>query len=108
MRRRSRRGAPREGVTITSDNPDLGEVREELETEYNAEPIAIGFNPKYADVGVEPYAATDSLVCTIGLGRSASRAGTRTRAVVTQAISPISDAMPKPRIARFSLMRSEP
>jgi hypothetical protein len=34
-------------VTITSDNPDLGEVREELEAEFNAEPIAIGFNPKY-------------------------------------------------------------
>jgi len=30
-------------VTITSDNPDLGEVREE----FIADPIAIGFNPKY-------------------------------------------------------------
>jgi hypothetical protein len=39
--------AAKEGVTITSDNPDLGEVREELEAEFNAEPIAIGFNPKY-------------------------------------------------------------
>ena len=29
--------ATREGITITSDNPDLGEVREELEAEYNAE-----------------------------------------------------------------------
>ena len=37
--------ATKEGITITSDNPDLGEVREELEAEYNAEPIAIGFNP---------------------------------------------------------------
>jgi len=39
--------ATKEGVTITSDNPDLGEVREELEAEYSGEPIAIGFNPKY-------------------------------------------------------------
>ncbi|HEY0478308.1 MAG TPA: adenosylcobinamide-phosphate synthase CbiB [Kofleriaceae bacterium] len=26
---------------------DLGEIREELEAEYNSEPIAIGFNPRY-------------------------------------------------------------
>src|SRR6185503_9487054 len=37
--------ATKDGVTITSDNPDLGEVREELEAEYNAEPLAIGFIP---------------------------------------------------------------
>ena len=39
--------ATKEGITITSDNPDLGEVREELDADYNGEPIAIGFNPKY-------------------------------------------------------------
>ena len=39
--------ATREGVTVASDNPDLGEVREELDAEYNGEAIAIGFNPKY-------------------------------------------------------------
>ncbi len=39
--------ATKDGVTITSDNPDLGEVREELEAEYNGDAIAIGFNPKY-------------------------------------------------------------
>ncbi|CAN5854389.1 DNA polymerase III subunit beta [soil metagenome] len=39
--------ATREGITITSDNPDLGEVREEMDAEYNGDPIAIGFNPKY-------------------------------------------------------------
>ncbi|MDB4958492.1 MAG: polymerase beta subunit [Myxococcales bacterium] len=39
--------ATKEGITITSDNPDLGEVREELDAEYTGEPIAIGFNPKY-------------------------------------------------------------
>ncbi|MEO8548378.1 MAG: DNA polymerase III subunit beta [Kofleriaceae bacterium] len=39
--------AAKEGLTITSDNPDLGEVREELDAEYNGDAIAIGFNPKY-------------------------------------------------------------
>jgi DNA polymerase-3 subunit beta len=34
-------------LTITSDNPDLGEVREELDADYSGDPIAIGFNPKY-------------------------------------------------------------
>ena len=39
--------ASKEGITITSDNPDLGEVREELEADYAGDAIAIGFNPKY-------------------------------------------------------------
>ena len=54
------------------------------------------------------YAAIDSRSTTAGLRRRASSAGTSTSAVATQAISPISDARPKPRIARFSLMSSEP
>src|SRR5262249_3927738 len=39
--------AAKEGLTITSDNPDLGEVREELDADYAGDAIAIGFNPKY-------------------------------------------------------------
>ncbi len=39
--------ATKDGVTITSDNPDLGDVREEMDSEYDGEPISIGFNPKY-------------------------------------------------------------
>lgn len=39
--------ASKDGITITSDNPDLGEVREELDADYTGDPIAIGFNPKY-------------------------------------------------------------
>ena len=57
--------ATREGVTITSDNPDLGEVREELEAEYNGEPIAIGFNPKYV---VELLTQMSSDQVTVALG----------------------------------------
>jgi len=49
--------ASREGVTITSHNPDLGAVREELEAEHNAEPMAIGFNPARLPM-VNPVAST--------------------------------------------------
>ncbi len=57
--------ATRDGVTITSDNPDLGEVREELDAEYNGEPIAIGFNPKYV---VELLGQMSADQITIALG----------------------------------------
>jgi DNA polymerase-3 subunit beta len=57
--------ATKEGVTITSDNPDLGEVREELEAEYNGETIAIGFNPKYV---VELLSQMSCDQITISLG----------------------------------------
>src|SRR4029079_12861144 len=40
--------ATKEGIPVASDNPDLGEVREELDADYNGtEAISIGFNPKY-------------------------------------------------------------
>jgi DNA polymerase-3 subunit beta len=32
---------------IAGDNPDVGEVHEDLEAEYTGEPLDIGFNPKY-------------------------------------------------------------
>lgn len=57
--------AAAEGLTITSDNPDLGEVREELEAEYKGDPIAIGFNPKYV---VELLGQITSDQITISLG----------------------------------------
>ncbi len=34
-------------LTIASDNPDVGEVREELEADFSGEAMSIGFNPKY-------------------------------------------------------------
>jgi DNA polymerase III subunit beta len=55
----------KEGMTITSDNPDLGEVREEVDADYNGEPIAIGFNPKYV---VELLGQMSSDQITIALG----------------------------------------
>jgi DNA polymerase III subunit beta len=57
--------ATREGLTITSDNPDLGEVREELEAEYNGDPIAIGFNPKYV-VELLGQMASDQITIALG------------------------------------------
>jgi DNA polymerase-3 subunit beta len=57
--------AAKEGMTVTSDNPDLGEVREEVDAEYNGEPIAIGFNPKYV---VELLGQMGADQITIALG----------------------------------------
>src|SRR5262249_24761183 len=57
--------ATKEGVTITSDNPDLGEVREELEADFNSEPIAIGFNPKYV-VELLGQMRSDQITLSIG------------------------------------------
>jgi len=57
--------ASKDGVTIASDNPDLGEVREELDAEYNGETIAIGFNPKYV---VELLGQMTSDQITVSLG----------------------------------------
>ena len=34
-------------LVITSDNPDVGEVREELDAELTGDPVSIGFNGKY-------------------------------------------------------------
>ncbi len=57
--------ATKDGVTVTSDNPDLGEVREELDAEYKGEAIAVGFNPKYV---VELLGQMTSDQITIALG----------------------------------------
>ena len=57
--------ATKDGITITSDNPDLGEVREEMDAEYDGDPIAIGFNPKYV---VELLTQMTSDQITISLG----------------------------------------
>jgi DNA polymerase-3 subunit beta len=52
-------------LTITSDNPDLGEVREELDADYTGEPIAIGFNPKYV-VELLGQMASDQVTLALG------------------------------------------
>lgn len=57
--------AAKEGITVTSDNPDLGEVREEIDAEYNGDPIAIGFNPKYV-VELLGQMASDQITVALG------------------------------------------
>jgi DNA polymerase-3 subunit beta len=57
--------ATKEGITVTSDNPDLGEVREEIDAEYNGDPIAIGFNPKYV-VELLGQMASDQITVALG------------------------------------------
>jgi DNA polymerase-3 subunit beta len=34
-------------LRVASDNPDLGEVKEDIEADYDAAPVTIGVNPKY-------------------------------------------------------------
>ncbi len=48
------------GLVITSDNPDIGEVREELEADYSGEAVSIGFNPKYV-IDLLSQMATDQV-----------------------------------------------
>ncbi len=57
--------ATKEGITITSDNPDRGEVREELDAEYKGDAIAIGFNPKYV-VELLSQMASDQVTLALG------------------------------------------
>jgi DNA polymerase-3 subunit beta len=57
--------ATKEGLTITSDNPDRGEVREELDAEYKGDAIAVGFNPKYV-VELLSQMASDQVTLALG------------------------------------------
>jgi DNA polymerase-3 subunit beta len=34
-------------LQVASDNPELGEVREELDVDYKGGPVSVGFNPRY-------------------------------------------------------------
>jgi DNA polymerase-3 subunit beta len=34
-------------LRVASDNPDLGEVKEEIEAQYDGTPLTVGVNPKY-------------------------------------------------------------
>ena len=34
-------------LAVSSSNPDLGDAREELDIDYDGEPLAIGFNARY-------------------------------------------------------------
>jgi DNA polymerase-3 subunit beta len=49
-----------DSLVITSDNPDMGEVREELEAQYRGDAVSIGFNPKYV-IDLLSQMATDQV-----------------------------------------------
>ena len=34
-------------LTVSSNNPDLGEAQEEIDVDYEGEPLTIGFNVRY-------------------------------------------------------------
>ncbi|MGH9885970.1 MAG: hypothetical protein ACREBE_10600 [bacterium] len=49
-------------MTITRDDPDLGDVREQLEAEYNSEALAIGSKPELH--GPRPRVQSASAGCS--------------------------------------------
>lgn len=49
-----------DSLVITSDNPDMGEVREELDAQYSGDAVSIGFNPKYV-IDLLSQMATDQV-----------------------------------------------
>ena len=52
-------------VTISATNPDLGEAMEELDIDYDGEPMEIGFNARYL---LDALGATGGKETQIGLG----------------------------------------
>jgi len=49
-----------DSLVITSDNPDVGEAREQLEAQYRGDAVSIGFNPKYV-IDLLSQMATDQV-----------------------------------------------
>jgi DNA polymerase III subunit beta len=52
-------------LAIASDNPDVGEVREELDADYSGEQLVIGFNPKYL-IDILGAIQTDQIAIELG------------------------------------------
>lgn len=52
-------------LLISSDNPDIGEVKEEIEASVEGDDVSVGFNPKYV-VDILTQIATESVVVEIG------------------------------------------
>jgi hypothetical protein len=95
-----------DGARVMGYEHDLGEARDLLVVGELLGPVytvAAGCRRNIWGVSIGGYAATDSRSSRRGLWRRASRAGTRTSAVITHEISPVSEAWPKLRTARFSL-----
>ncbi len=80
-------------LRVTSNNPDLGEAREEVPVEYAGSPLKIGFNARYlidvlgALAALEPVAVQDVVVdladdLSPGVLRPAGESSTQFTAVV--------------------------
>ena len=50
---------------ISSDNPDIGEVKEEIEAQVSGEEVSVGFNPKYV-VDILSQISTETVSVEIG------------------------------------------
>lgn len=56
-------------LTIESNEPDIGEVKEELEIEYSGQPMKVGFNGRYL---IDSLSATEGEFISIGLNNEQS------------------------------------
>jgi DNA polymerase-3 subunit beta len=52
-------------LTIASDNPDVGEVKEDLDAEFTGGELSIGFNPKYV-IDLLSQMGSDQVVLELG------------------------------------------
>ncbi len=52
-------------LMISSDNPDIGEVKEEIEADVSGEEVSVGFNPKYV-VDILTQISTENVLVEIG------------------------------------------
>ncbi len=52
-------------LLISSDNPDIGEVKEEIEAEVSGKEVSVGFNPKYV-VDILSQISTESISVEVG------------------------------------------
>ncbi len=52
-------------LLISSDNPDIGEVKEEVDAVVTGEEVVVGFNPKYV-VDILSQISTDTIVIELG------------------------------------------
>jgi len=52
-------------LLVSSDNPDIGEVKEEIEAQVTGDEVSVGFNPKYV-VEIISQISTDKVIIEIG------------------------------------------
>jgi DNA polymerase-3 subunit beta len=53
------------GIRLASDNPDVGEVTEDLDADYQGEPLTIGLNPRYVS-DILAHIVSEQVVIELG------------------------------------------